>query len=106
MRPSRAALYAMRPSRAPHPQVFDVASGALLTQLRQGHFEPVTSCAWSGLTQQLYTGSCDGAVLAWGPRVAVAVEEEELLSWRTRGGGGSGAPEWAVLDEDAWSDDY
>lgn len=88
-------------------QVFHVATGALLTQLRQGHFEPITACAWSALTQQLYTAGSDGAVLAWAPRVAVPIEEDELLSWRARNGGsGGGLPDWAIVDEDAWSDDY
>lgn len=83
-------------------QVYDTATGEQLAHLRQGHFEPVTSCAWSALTQQLYTAASDGAVLAWAPRVEVAVEEEERWDWAAR----RRAPQWAVIDEDAWSDGY
>ncbi|GBF93234.1 hypothetical protein Rsub_05966 [Raphidocelis subcapitata] len=83
-------------------QVFDVASGALLTRLRQGHFEPVNACAWSPLTQQLYTAASDGVLLAWAPRVEVPLEDEE----RWAPVGGAPLPDWAVLDEDAWSDGY
>jgi WD40 repeat protein len=81
-------------------QVYEVATGAPLHQLRQGHFEPVTACAWSALTGQLYTSGSDGAVLAWAPRVEVPLEDDE---WAARGGA---LPEWAVVDEDAWSDGY
>ena len=84
--------------------VFDLATGAPLARLKQGHFEPVTACAWSPLTQQLYTAGCDGAVLAWAPHVEAPVEDDERAGW-ARGGGGGGRPDWAVVDEDAWSDD-
>jgi len=87
-------------------QVFDVATGALLARLRQGHFESVTACVWGALTQQLYTAGSDGAVLAWAPRVEVPIEDEEWVGWQQQGGGRGVYPEWAVVDEDAWSDDY
>lgn len=83
--------------------MYDISTGALLTRLRQGHFEPVTACAWSPLTQQLYTAASDGSVLAWAPKVEVALEDEEAWEWRRRG---DLAPEWAALDEDDWSDGY
>ncbi|KAI8472965.1 MAG: WD40-repeat-containing domain protein [Monoraphidium minutum] len=82
--------------------VYDVSTGAVLARLRQGHFEPVTAAAWSPLTQQLYTSASDGAVLAWAPRGAPAVEDEELWEWRRA----RAAPDWAALDEDDWSDGY
>lgn len=81
--------------------MYDVASGALLTRLRQAHFEAVNACAWSPLTQQLYTAGSDGALLAWAPKADVPLEDEER--WAP---GGAAAREWAVVDEDAWSDDY
>jgi hypothetical protein len=83
--------------------VFGVATGAPLARLTQGHFEPVTACVWGAATQQLYTAGSDGAVLAWAPSVRAELEDEE----RWGGAGGAEAlPAWAVVDEDAWSDDY
>jgi hypothetical protein len=86
----------------PLPQVYDMSTGAPLASLRQGHFEPVNAAAWGAATQQLYTASSDGAILAWAPARGVAVEEEEAWEWRRA----RAAPEWAALDADDWSDGY
>lgn len=81
-----------------------MSSGALLTRLKQGHFEAATAAAWSPLTQQLYTAGSDGAILAWAPRREVAIEEDEFVAWQARRA--TARPPWAVVDDDAWSDDY
>jgi DNA excision repair protein ERCC-8 len=67
-------------------QVFDISSGRLVTQLRQGHFESINCCVFNPLQEELYSGGNDCSIMAWSP-----------------------APHWRggvnTLDRDCWSDD-
>ena len=99
-------------------QVFDIALGQQIALLCQGHYDTVTACVYSPLTNQLYSCGIDGALLAWEPwKDEPAVVPQPQLQqhhgldyWLAAAAGRRAAPSAAVgagpaADIDAWSDD-
>jgi DNA excision repair protein ERCC-8 len=48
-------------------QIFDTQGGRQIKVLSGGHFESVNACVWNSLTQELYSGGGDRAILTWAP---------------------------------------
>lgn len=48
-------------------QVFNTLTGQQTALLSQGHYDTVTGCVYSPLTDQLFSCGIDGALLTWEP---------------------------------------
>lgn len=105
----------------PFLQVFDIALGQQITLLSQGHYDTVTACVYSPLTNQLYSCGIDGALLAWEPwndEVVANPQQQQYYGmdyWLAAAAGrrvaqlaqsDTAAPAVSVAaDVDAWSED-
>lgn len=96
-------------------------TGQQVALLSQGHYDTVTACVYSPLTNQLYSCGIDGAILAWEPWKEEPVDEYQQqqqphqMDWWLAAAAGRRVPAaehraapvaaTAVADVDAWTDD-
>ncbi len=86
-------------------QVFNVLTGQLVKELRQGHYEQVNACCYSPIMEALYSAGSDGAIVTWEPRRSTSGgEDTEAWAQHSLTTVPTGAQDDG--DRDAWSDDF